>query len=76
MKSCPSCGSTQIWVATTDANGGYGPTLLPKLGKMFKPAKFDVHLCGKCGHVSFFVTEATLANLDRSGSGKWRQGGW
>jgi hypothetical protein len=63
-------------MTTTAANGGHGPTLLPRLGELFRQAKFDVYLCGKCGHVSFFADEESLAALDRSGQGKWKQKGW
>ena len=58
------------------ANGGYGPMLLPKLGELFRMAKFDLFLCGKCGHVSFFADEKSLQSLDRSGQGKWKQQDW
>ena len=76
MASCPSCGSKDLFTTKTAANGGHGPTLLPRLGKLFQSAKFDLYLCGKCGHVSFFADEESLNELDRSGQGKWKQKGW
>ena len=71
--TCPACGSKQMYTTRTSANGGYGPTLLPRLGRLFQPAKFDVYLCGNCGHTAFYATEETLDNLDREGEGKWRR---
>ena len=41
-----------MFTTRTSANGGYGPTLLPRLGKLFSSAKFDVYLCGTCGHTA------------------------
>ena len=70
-RTCPSCGSKEIYTRETIANGGYGPTLLYGLGRLFKPAKFDVYLCGDCGHTSFYATSDTLDRLDRSGYGYW-----
>lgn len=74
--SCPSCSSKDLFKTHTAANGGYGPVLLPRLGELFRKAKFDLYLCGKCGHLSFFADEESLAALDRSGQGKWAQKGW
>ncbi len=72
-KTCLSCGSKNIYMTSASANGGYGPTLLPKLGELFRKAKFDLYLCGKCGHVSFFADEDSLQSLDRGGQGIWKQ---
>lgn len=71
-RACASCGSLDLYTTRTEANGPQSPMLLPKLGKFLKPAKFDLFLCSKCGHVSFFASEESLANLDRSGMGKWK----
>lgn len=75
-RTCPSCGSKDLYATTTGANGGQGPTLLPRLGAIFRSAKFNLYLCGNCGHVSFFADQASLESLDRSGQGKWKQRSW
>ncbi|MFT5049727.1 MAG: DNA-directed RNA polymerase subunit RPC12/RpoP [Chlamydiales bacterium] len=55
MRRCPSCNGGEVYSRKTNANGGYGPRLLPGLGRLFKPAKMDVYVCADCGHMAFFA---------------------
>ena len=71
--TCPACASKQMYTTRTSASGTYGPNLLPRLGRLFQFAKFDVYLCGACGHTSFYASPETLANLDTEGEGRWKK---
>jgi predicted nucleic-acid-binding Zn-ribbon protein len=62
-KPCRNCGSTEWHTREVQARGwaGLGPDLLP-LGP-FAPAGFEVHVCGNCGLVEWFVPRKYLARL-------------
>lgn len=66
---CVVCGATEAYVTRTGANGGYGPALLPGLGRLFSPAKFDLRVCASCGHVAFFADAEMRRRMQASG--KW-----
>ena len=65
IKECQACGQTHLLAATTASNGGYGPNLLPGTGS-WRPARFDVVVCGKCGYVHWFVQKEDLDKVKRS----------
>ena len=55
LKCCPLCAATTLYRRTVNANGGYGPRLLQGLGRLFRPAKLEVNVCAKCGHMLLFA---------------------
>ncbi len=69
---CVACGERAVHTTITGANGGYGPTLLPRLGRMFQPAKFEVCVCSDCGHTLFFAAPEARKKLAQN-PGKWRR---
>jgi len=44
------------------SRGGYGPDLLPT-GFSWRSPKFEIHVCGNCGLVEWFVPERYLAKV-------------
>jgi predicted nucleic-acid-binding Zn-ribbon protein len=69
---CPECGGKNLHrSAPTGAAGGYGPDLLPGLGKLFSSAEFTAVLCADCGLVRYYATQDTLARL--GASSKWHR---
>jgi predicted nucleic-acid-binding Zn-ribbon protein len=58
---CRNCGSTDQHVKEVDSKGGYGPDLLP-IGFWTSP-KFEIHVCGSCGLVEWFVPARFLSKV-------------
>ena len=71
MRDCSVCGGKEMYSTKTSANGGYGPALLPSLGRLFKPAKFDVYVCESCGHTTFFADKETRKRLQETS--RWKK---
>ncbi|MDI9412215.1 MAG: hypothetical protein QM401_01395 [Bacillota bacterium] len=65
ISNCQVCDSENLIFADTGANGGYGPELLPGTGA-FKPARFRIVVCEKCGFVHFFVIPEDLDKVKKS----------
>jgi len=60
--TCRECGADgEFYFKAVDANGGYGPRLLP-LGWFSRP-KFQLRVCGNCGLTDWFVQGAELARV-------------
>lgn len=64
---CTECGGNEFYHREVDSGGAYGPNLLPGAGRIFKMAKFDIQVCGRCGFVKWFVAERFLDNLKEKG---------
>ena len=59
--TCRNCGSSEHYWEEVNANGGYGPRLLP-IGA-FKNPKFQIRVCGGCGLVDWFVSPKYLDSV-------------
>lgn len=71
-KQCPECGSSNLYCSDPIAAvGGYGPDLLPGLGKLFSSARFTAVLCADCGLTRYYATKETIGRLGQSS--KWRK---
>ncbi len=70
-KTCPSCGSREIYRREVQARGGHGPDLLPKLGGFFRGPKFELYACGTCGCTQMFVPEELLPALREKYERAW-----
>lgn len=69
MKPCPECHSKEVYKykESVDAEGPYGPNLLPKLNQgWFKAAKFIPVVCLDCGYVRFFASKESRLKLGES----------
>lgn len=62
-KRCPSCQSEEIFTQEVAARGRYGPDFLPGVGGFWKPAHFEVYVCGACGYTQFFVPQKLLERV-------------
>lgn len=75
MKSCPECGSNQVYRydGVVDMYGMNGE-LLPGLrsGIILTTSKATPVVCSECGYLRFFVAPASLTKLKRAK--KWRLG--
>lgn len=72
QKQCPECGSSNLHSSSPIAAvGGYGPDLLPGLGKLFSSASFIAVLCADCGLTRYYATKETIGRLGQTG--KWRK---
>jgi predicted nucleic-acid-binding Zn-ribbon protein len=59
---CPECDGNEIYMKAVDSIGGYGPNLLPGLGKLFSDNPyFELFICGKCGYIQFYVPNKFLS---------------
>jgi hypothetical protein len=59
---CRECGADgDFYFKSVDANGGYGPQLLP-LGWFSRP-KFRLRVCGQCGLADWFVQGPDLPRV-------------
>lgn len=65
LEKCQVCGQSDLLEAQTASQGGYGPYLLPGTGT-FKPAKFQVIVCAKCGFIHWFVQQDDLGKVRNS----------
>jgi hypothetical protein len=68
---CPECGGHQLYETQTGARGGYGPNLLPGLGRFLTGAKMNVVLCETCGLFRLYADGRGLEKLQSSP--KWRR---
>jgi len=59
---CPHCKSSDIYRTRAEARGE-DIDLLPGVGAWFDYGKFDIYVCGQCGHTQFFVQEDRLEQL-------------
>ena len=69
MKPCPECQSKNIYryKKYVDSEGGYGPELLPKLGKgIFSSPKLLPVVCLDCGLIRFYAEKEARYNLETS----------
>lgn len=69
MTPCPECNSKEVYryKEPIDAQGGYGPDLLPKLARgLFAGAKFVPVVCAECGYTRFYATKEARYNLPDS----------
>jgi predicted nucleic-acid-binding Zn-ribbon protein len=71
--SCPNCQSRNLYKTNKPvaSGGGYGPNLLPGLGRWFREGRFDLLVCRDCGLTQFFVHEEDRGDLDDSK--KWER---
>ncbi len=60
---CPECGGHSLHQTTTRSGGGYGPILLPGLGRFLRLADFRVVVCGDCGLTRFYASEDARSQL-------------
>jgi predicted nucleic-acid-binding Zn-ribbon protein len=67
---CGDCGGN-LYETTTASNGGYGPALLPGLGRFMHYARFRVVVCEACGLTRFYADSQARSRL--AGSGRWRR---
>jgi predicted nucleic-acid-binding Zn-ribbon protein len=63
---CVECSSPRLFETTTGANGGYGPTLLPGLGRFLHVPRFRVLICESCGLTRFYAEPAARSRLEDS----------
>ena len=71
-KQCPECGSNNLHESKpVAAAGGYGPDLLPGLGRLLSSAQFSVVLCADCGLARYYATKDTIERV--GSSSKWRR---
>lgn len=64
-KQCPSCQSHDIFTQDVAARGRYGPDFLPGVGGFWKPAHFEVYVCGACGYTQFYVPQKLLERVQK-----------
>lgn len=64
VSPCPNCRGEVLYTSPTTTNGE-GPALLPRLGRLFSPAKLDVVVCADCGLVRLFAGEAERRQLEK-----------
>lgn len=64
MKSCPECGSNNVYRYDGEVQMyGGAAELLPGLGAMMSASRACPVVCGECGHLRYFVTPASLAKM-------------
>ena len=64
---CPECGSKELYRSDPiGASGGYGPNLLPGLGKWYSSASFALVVCPACGLTRFFAAPEAREKLPTS----------
>ena len=62
-KACRNCESSEWYIKEVESKGSYGPNLLPIDIMSFGGAKFEIHTCGKCGLVDWFVPPRFLGKV-------------
>jgi len=60
---CPSRNRGNLFETWTGANGGYGPRLLPGLGRFMQAASITIVVCEDCGFMQFFAGDAERKRL-------------
>lgn len=69
MKPCPECHSTKVYryKKPIDAEGPYGPNLLPKLASgWFSAAQLIPVVCLECGYMRFYAAKDSRHYLEDS----------
>ena len=67
MKSCPECGSHEVYRYDGEVQMyGGAEDLLPGLGGMLSSSKACPVVCGECGHLRFFIAPTSLAKMKRA----------
>jgi ribosomal protein S27AE len=70
-KNCPACGGSELYFREVGARGSHGPDLLPKVGGFFRGGKFEIYICGSCGHTQFFVPDELLPTVKEKYERAW-----
>ncbi len=70
-QNCPECSGSNLFCTETNSGGGYGPILLPGLGRFLRMAKFRVVVCADCGLTRFYAEPNALAKLPAANA--WRR---
>lgn len=65
-KQCAECQSTTIYTTTISSGGGYSPDHLPGAHAWYTSGKLEIYICGKCGHLQYFVPAEFLPGVARS----------
>ncbi len=65
-QKCPECDGRNLFFTEVSSGGGYGPILLPGLGRLFRLAKFRVLVCEGCGLTRFYAEPNARAKLPTS----------
>lgn len=68
---CPECEGLSLFRTTTASGGGYGPILLPGLGRFMRVADFEVVVCADCGLTRFYASEDARSQL--GGARRWQR---
>lgn len=69
MKLCPECHSNNVYryKKPVDAEGPYGPNLLPKLARgWFSAAQLIPMVCVDCGYIRFYASKESRESLGNS----------
>ena len=64
-KACRNCESSEWYIKEVDSKGGYGPNLLPISFWFEAQPKFEIHVCGRCGLVDWFVARRFLDKVKK-----------
>jgi transcriptional regulator with XRE-family HTH domain len=71
MRSCPECGSNQVFRYLGDVDMyAMNGDLLPKLGGMVTGSKTRPVVCADCGYLRYFVSPTSIERM--KSSSKWR----
>ena len=62
-QKCPESDGQDLYFTETNSGGGYGPILLPGLGRFMRLARFRVLVCAGCGLTRFYATQDARAKL-------------
>jgi len=62
-KSCPNCGSDELYCRRVSYGGAPHAYLLAGLGSFLHYAEFDVVLCGGCGLMQLFAEPEARQNV-------------
>jgi hypothetical protein len=62
-KACRNCEGSEWYVKDVKSKGSYGPDLLPIDIMSFGSPSFEIHICGKCGLVDWFVPQRFLGKV-------------
>ena len=64
-RKCSECKGTEIYRAEVGSGGGYAPDMLPGTHAWWRSGKFEVYVCGACGHYQLFVPARALVEIKR-----------
>ena len=68
---CPECDGHSLYHTTARSGSGYGPVLLPGLGRFLRMADFHVVVCADCGLTRFYAAQDARSKLRTSK--RWTQ---